>query len=656
MEAVANVVNKTPNASIKIPSTKYLIKKRLMSRYPTDIHIKCNSCSNFVPSLKNETKCGICEVLVKTSTSEYFVYIPIKKQLIDDVNSNIEIILEYYSAVVKEKNIVDLQNGSIYKNAQKNWPNCILLPLTLNADGVKVYTSSSYSLWMLQLYQSYLPPNKRFLLKNILIVAAHIDKHKPKMNDFLYPLLNELRSIQESGGISIEFKGQKYNLMPLIISCCCDLPAKADIQCMVGHSGKFGCGYCKHPAIPVKSDRSRRLVNRFIKGHYELRNHKNTLDTYERQSFQTPIEGIKGVSCMIAAKDFDLINSFAIDHMHCAELGIMKKLLSLWLDKDSSTKPYYIIKKKQLILSNKIVKIKPPSEISRKPKSIFQKGEYKANELRSMLLFYLPLSLRGALATKYVKHFEFFSSSMHMLLQESISLDTLNEAERKLNEFADSYEELYGSSNVTMNLHLLRHLALAVKNLGPLWSQSAYAFESNNGIIVKANNCTKEMVHQLAWKYTIKKTLKFNEKIVEKNKFSFGSKTTARLNSIECQLFVQSGIKIKNQNILQVYKDVTLRGTKYTSRLSKEIATIDYFVSLKNGTVAAICFYFTENFVLYALIDLYEIINSFDHFKHIAIRNEKQIIMIQEIDIKLIYLKFDQNEFVTTFPNRYEST
>jgi len=80
-------------------------------------------------------------------------------------------------------------------------------------------------------------------------------------------------------------------------------------------------------------------------------------------------------------------------------------------------------KNKQLMLSNKIVKIKQPSEISRKPKSIFQKGEYKANELRNLLLFYLPFSLTGSLATKYVKHFELFSSSMYMLLQESITLD-----------------------------------------------------------------------------------------------------------------------------------------------------------------------------------------------------------------------------------------
>lgn len=123
IKAVADVVNQTPNASIKIPSTKYLIKKQLISRYPTEIHIKCNSCSNFVPSLKNETVCEICEIPVKTSTSDYFVYIPIKKQLIDDVNSNIEVILEYYSAVLKEKNIIDLQSGHIFKSAQKKWPN-----------------------------------------------------------------------------------------------------------------------------------------------------------------------------------------------------------------------------------------------------------------------------------------------------------------------------------------------------------------------------------------------------------------------------------------------------------------------------------------------------------------------------------------------------
>lgn len=71
--------------------------------------------------------------------------------------------------------------------------------------------------------------------------------------------------------------------------------------------------------------------------------------------------------------------------------------------------------------------------------------------------------------------------------KEKVSFQCVEEAHLKLNEFADSFENLYGKNNVTINIHLVRHLADVVKNLGPLWAHSAYGFEANNGIVVDGN-------------------------------------------------------------------------------------------------------------------------------------------------------------------------
>lgn len=59
-----------------------------------------------------------------------------------------------------------------------------------------------------------------------------------------------------------------------------------------------------------------------------------------------------------------------------------------------------------------------------------------------------------------------------------------------------------------MNLHLLSHLTMQTENLGPLWSQSAFAFEAVNGIVVKSNASTKDISHQLIWKYVMKRQIK----------------------------------------------------------------------------------------------------------------------------------------------------
>lgn len=78
-----------------------------------------------------------------------------------------------------------------------------------------------------------------------------------------------------------------------------------------------------------------------------------------------------------------------------------------------------------------------------------------------------------------------------MLLEKEISHENICTAEIRLNEFVEKFEDFYGKHNVTMNIHLLKHIANSVRNLGPLWAQSAFSFETNNGVIVRANQAKK---------------------------------------------------------------------------------------------------------------------------------------------------------------------
>lgn len=247
-----------------------------------------------------------------------------------------------------------------------------MLPLKANTDGVKVYNSSCKPLWLIQTYLGFLPPSIRFSSKNILIVASNFGIKKPKMTSFFYPFLKDLKEIIDRGGINFEHEGKIMNFIPFIFSCVLDLPAKSDVQGMVGHAGHFACSYCFYPGKSVKSDNGRKFI-RYIKGDYDSRSNENVIDAYKKLAINStcsPINGMKTVSCFIAAEHFDLIHSFAIDPMHCAHIGIMKKLLSMWLDSENHTKAFYIKKPNQIILSNRVVGIKPISEILRKPKSL----------------------------------------------------------------------------------------------------------------------------------------------------------------------------------------------------------------------------------------------------------------------------------------------
>lgn len=222
--------------------------------------------------------------------------------------------------------------------------------------------------------------------------------------------------------------------------------------------------------------------------------------------------------------------------MHCVHLGLMKKLFNLWLDTKNHKMPWYMKKKNQDILNKRLLNIKPVSEILRKPKSIFSKGDFKANEFRSLLLFYLPFALPGLLEHKYVKHFRLLSSAIYVLSKQKISSEEIEIARDQLNEFVDSFETLYGQSNVTINTHLIRHLAESVINLGPLWAHCAYSFEANNGVVAKGNTCTNDIVHQLTWKYVMRNTIpKDVHTVVE---LSMNGKQKIKIDSADREFFI----------------------------------------------------------------------------------------------------------------------
>lgn len=335
------------------------------------------------------------------------------------------------------------------------------------------------------------------------------------------------------GTIFIILNGQKHAFLPLIIGCCCDLPAKNDVQGMVGYSGYFGCGFCNHPGIPVKGEKIIKV--RYIKGtnDYEERTHKHFIDAYGELNSK-PIKGIKSISCLIAADKFNLSAGFAIDVMHCVHLGVVKRLLYLWLEPKNKCSSFFMNKKQQTLLSSKIVCLKPVSDIIRGPRSIFKKGDFKANEYRSLLLYYLPIALEGCLENQFVRHFRLLSTATYILSKEVVKIDEIEKAQKLLDEFCNSFEKLYGLSNVTMNVHLLRHLPMAVQNLGPLWCQSAYAFEAKNGMIMRQNTTTTpHMVQQLAWKYVTQETIKYDVEEERKNELELKAKSTVRVGETE---------------------------------------------------------------------------------------------------------------------------
>lgn len=112
---------------------------------------------------------------------------------------------------------------------------------------------------------------------------------------------------------------------------------------MNGHSGTYTCSKFLHPGILVKSEKNNKSVIGYINGVYANITNKNFMIIYDQLKFskqskknekKKSIEFIQANSCLVNASDFDFVRSIEIDHMHCEELGIMKKMANEYQDQD----------------------------------------------------------------------------------------------------------------------------------------------------------------------------------------------------------------------------------------------------------------------------------------------------------------------------------
>lgn len=653
LEENAKIVNSTPNASIRIPTSKYMLKKTINSNTSVQYHIRCSKCKNYSISLSSgkQIACEICSKKISTASEEFFIYMPIEEQLRKVIDENLDEVLSYPHSA--DGNFIsDIHDGIQYKKACEKYNGLKVLSMVVCTDGAVIFKSPQKSLWAIQLYLNFLKPSKRYIAENVLVVGLHCTSEKPDMQKFFYPLLREMKQLIENGGFTVKKNGNSHQFMPIISHCCCDLPAKVDVQGMISYNGYNSCGYCLHPGISVKQNGSSTSVVRYIKRkqNEKSRTHTQMLNTYERLK-STSISGVQKISCLVALEDFDLIDGFCLDYMHSVLLGVVKKLMSLWLDSPNHKEPFYIKPKLQPILEARIQNIKPTREIARAPRSISEKANFKANEYRSLLLYYLPCSLNNVLEKRYADHFMLLSSAIYMLLQDRIPIQNVETAEKRLIKFADDFEKLYKKQNVTMNVHLMRHIGTAVRNLGPLWSQSAFAMEDNNGKLVKTT-AKNSVLQSIAWKYLTRKSVRSINCDNDK-KISVGGPKKIILKKEH--LKAMQGYDLGTQNPT-IYDFITLNAIRFTSAKSKQTATIDCYLKLKSERFGCVEFYFVYELVVYGLMHEYELIECKEHISTVKPTSRYIVFSIREIEKKLLYMKVNKTEYLTSIPNKFEKS
>ena len=96
---------------------------------------------------------------------------------------------------------------------------------------------------------------------------------------------------------------------------------------------------------------------------------------------------------------------------------------------------------------------------------------------------------------------------MHILLQSRVTPVQIQAAEDMLAVFYELLPELYGDTSCPLNAHLLVHLTKYVRLWGPLWTHSAFGFESMNGHVSYMIHSIYRIANQLVFSIDVSNTL-----------------------------------------------------------------------------------------------------------------------------------------------------
>lgn len=151
---------------------------------------------------------------------------------------------------------------------------------------------------------------------------------------------------------------------------CCDAPAKSFVVKTKGHTGFFSCPRCTIEGVYFEN----RVCFPNIK--FTKRTHNNFLLRSNEEHHITDT-----MSLIIKVPNINIINSFPLDYMHLVCLGVMKKLIFLWLGNLKNASVSVRLQSRNVtIISNHLLSLKSyiTYDFSRVPKRIIRSSQMES--------------------------------------------------------------------------------------------------------------------------------------------------------------------------------------------------------------------------------------------------------------------------------------
>ena len=354
--------------------------------------------------------------------------------------------------------------------------------LVLNLDGAPIFKSRKLSVWPFWLQCHNLPPKLKSSYHNMTLLALWHGISKPKWHEVFLKLRFEMESL------TCEIQNFLPNPFRYVFHLLvCDMPAKAAALNMMQFNGFNGCTHCLLIGERMGSRHIYPCNSRII-----LRTSENfNKHARKAQSKGEPVAGIKGISHLSSCFSFPL--SAPIDAMHQVFLGTGKFLCKNFIRK---------IRPREIdLFNNELSQCLIPNDFLRKPRTTQELHFWKATDFKLLFLHLIPLVMQeiSSVSAELKKSFWTLSLAIRLLSLKIVEKEDINEASRLIDSFFDTFKELYGEEKQSYNFHSMRHLCEQVDRIGPLYTCSAFAFESANHSLLR----------------TLSGTIKRPERIVE---------------------------------------------------------------------------------------------------------------------------------------------
>jgi hypothetical protein len=264
----------------------------------------------------------------------------------------------------------------------------------------------------------------------------------------------------------------------------CDAPAKSFIKAIKGHNGYHGCDKC----CVVGKNINRRM------SYFDINSRTRTDAQFRARRDE---DHHTSATALIDIPNLDLINAFPIDYMHLVCLGVVKKLLKLWVKGKPGENKLSHHQVSQI--SSKLIQSRQltPSEFSRSPRSFDELDRWKATEFRHFLLYSGQIVLKNIISENNYKLFLSLSVAIRILCSKQHYQSHNNFAKSLLIYFVQVFKVLYGEDKVSYNIHGLVHLADDSLKFGVLDKFSAFKFENKLGTLRKLIRTPNRPLQQL---------------------------------------------------------------------------------------------------------------------------------------------------------------